>query len=149
VALLIAKSAIAAERGIHFTVEVTGFKDTTSVRSRDLITIVGNLVDNAFDSVAGPRDGGAQVELSVTRDIDTLELCVRDNGPGISPAVRASMFDEGFTTKSTGAHAGIGLSLVRNAVTAAGGLITVEHDNGTEFRVRIPHAFAKEETLTS
>jgi len=147
VALLIAKSAIAAERGIRFSVEVTGFKDTTLIGSRDLITIVGNLVDNAFDSVAGPRDGGARVELSVTRDVDTLELSVLDNGPGITPAVQASMFDEGFTTKSTDAHAGIGLSLVQNAVAAAEGSIAVEHDNGTRFLVRIPHAFAKKKLL--
>jgi len=149
VALLIAKSAIAAERGIHFSVKVTGLQDATLVGSRELITIIGNLVDNAFDSVAGPRDGGARVDLTVTRDGDTLELCVLDNGPEITPDVQASMFDEGFTTKSTDAHAGIGLSLVRSAVAAAGGSVEVEHDNGTRFRVRIPHAFVQEESLTS
>jgi two-component system CitB family sensor kinase len=147
VGLLIAKSAIAAERGIRFSVEVTGFEDSTLVGSRELITIVGNLVDNAFDSVAGPRDGGGQVGLTMTREVDTLELAVVDNGSGITPAVRALMFDEGFTTKGTDAHAGIGLSLVQDAVTAAGGSITVDHDNGTRFQVRIPHAFVKEESL--
>ena len=57
------------------------------------------------------------------------------------------MFDEGFTTKGTDAHAGIGLSLVQDAVAAAGGSIAVERDNGTRFRVRIPHAFAMTESL--
>ena len=147
VGLLIAKSAIAAERGIRFSVEVTGFEDSTLVGSRELITIVGNLVDNAFDSVAGPRDGGGQVGLTMTREVDTLELAVVDNGSGITPAVRALMFDKGFTTKGTDAHAGIGLSLVQDAVTAAGGSITVDHDNDTRFQVRIPHAFVKAESL--
>jgi len=147
VGLLVAKSAIAAERRIRFSVQIVGFEDCTMVRARELIPIVGNLVDNAFDSVAGPRDGGAQVELSMTRNADTLELTVLDNGAGITPAVRARMFDEGFTTKGTHAHAGIGLSLVQDAVTAAGGSISVEHDNGTRFRVRIPHAFVKAESL--
>ncbi|RLE16914.1 MAG: sensor histidine kinase [Actinobacteria bacterium] len=148
VGLLIAKSAIAAERGIRFSVEIVGFEDCSLVGSRELIPIIGNLVDNAFDSVAGPRDGGAQVGLSMTRDGDTLELAVLDNGEGIAPAVRAKMFDEGFTTKGTDAHAGIGLSLVQNAVTAAGGSISIEHNNGAGFRVRIPHAFVKAESLT-
>ena len=83
----------------------------------------------------------------MTREVDTLELAVVDNGPGITPAVRALMFDEGFTTKGTDAHAGIGLSLVQDAITAAGGSIAVDHDDGTRFRVRIPHAFVKAESL--
>jgi sensor histidine kinase regulating citrate/malate metabolism len=83
----------------------------------------------------------------MTREVDTLELAVQDNGAGITPTVRASMFDEGFTTKGTDAHAGIGLSLVQQAVTTAGGSIAVERDNGTRFRVRIPHAFIKAESL--
>lgn len=150
VGLLIAKSAIAAERGILFSVEATGFeKGTSMVSSLELITVVGNLVDNAFDGVARPRDGGAQVGLRMTRDGDTLEIRVADNGAGIPPAVRASMFDEGFTTKETGAHAGIGLSLVQNAVSAAGGTVHVEHEGGTTFCVRIPQAFEMSESLLS
>jgi two-component system CitB family sensor kinase len=147
VGLLIAKSAIAAERGIRFSVDVDGLEDSTLVGSRELITIVGNLVDNAFDSVAGPRDGGAHVGLSMTRQVDTLELAVLDNGAGITSDVQAMMFDEGFTTKGTDAHAGIGLSLVQDAVAAVGGSIEVERVDGTTFRVRIPHAFVKAESL--
>jgi two-component system CitB family sensor kinase len=148
VGLLIAKSAIATERGIQFSVTATGFEDRALVGSPALITIVGNLVDNAFESVAGPRDGGGRVGLTMTREADTLELAVVDNGGGIDPAVRAAMFEEGFTTKSTDTHAGIGLSLVQDAVTAAKGSITVEHDNGTRFSVRLPNAFVKTESLT-
>jgi two-component system CitB family sensor kinase len=148
VGLLIAKSAIAAERGIRLTVDVTGLENRALVGSRELITIIGNLVDNALDSVAGPRDGGAHVVLTIKRNGDSLELDVLDNGPGITAAVWAVMFDEGFTTKGTDAHAGIGLSLVQDAVAAAGGSIAVERDNGTRFRVRIPHAFAMTESLT-
>jgi two-component system CitB family sensor kinase len=147
VGLLIAKSAIAAERGIRFSVDIAGFEDCTLVGSRELIPIIGNLVDNAFDGVAGPRDGGAQVKLSMRRSADTLELTVQDNGVGMTPAVRSRMFDEGFTTKGTDTHAGIGLSLVQEAVVAAQGSISVEHGNGTTFRVRMPHAFVKGESL--
>lgn len=147
VALLIAKSAIAAERGIRFSVEVSGFDNCTLVGSRELITILGNLVDNAFDSSAGPRDGNAKVHLTMTRDIDTLEIAVQDNGAGITPDVRASMFNEGFTTKSTDTHAGIGLFLVKGAVEAAGGSIEVDQGIGTTFSVRFPCAFVEEVSL--
>jgi two-component system CitB family sensor kinase len=148
VGLLIAKSAIAAERGIRFSVDIAGFEDCTLVGSRELIPIIGNLVDNAFDGVTGPRDGGAQVDLSMRRSADTLELTVLDNGVGMTPAVQSRMFDEGFTTKGTDAHAGIGLSLVQEAVAAVQGSISVEHGNGTTLRVRIPHAFVKTESLS-
>jgi two-component system CitB family sensor kinase len=141
VGLLIAKSAIAAERGIQFSVEVTGLDDSILFGSRELITIIGNLVDNAFDSVAGPRNGEAHVGLSMSRIGDTLELSVTDNGPGFSPVVRASMFDEGFTTKETDAHAGIGLSLVRESVATLSGSIQVEQQDGAVFTVSVPNAF--------
>jgi two-component system CitB family sensor kinase len=147
VGLLIAKSAIAAERGIYFSVEVTGLEDSTLLGSRELITVIGNLVDNAFDSVAGPRNGEAHVGFSMHRIADTLELSVADNGSGLSPAVRASMFDEGFTTKGTESHAGIGLSLVRDAVATLGGSIHVEDENETVFTVIIPEAFAPTKSL--
>jgi two-component system CitB family sensor kinase len=148
VGLLIAKSAIAAERSIQFSVEVTGLEDGTLLGSRELITVIGNLVDNAFDSVAGPRDGAAHVELTMTRRADTLELAVWDNGSGASPEIRRLMFREGFTTKGADSHAGIGLTLVSDAVMTLGGSIQLEDDDGTVFRVRIPHAFAESESLT-
>ncbi len=83
----------------------------------------------------------------MTREVDTLEIEVLDNGAGITPDVQALMFDEGFTTKGTDAHAGIGLSLVQDTVAAAGGSIEVERGDGTTFRVRIPNAFVKAESL--
>lgn len=147
VGLLIAKSAIAAERGIQFTVEVTGLENGILLGSREMITIIGNLVDNAFDSVAGPRNGEAHVGLSMRRKADTLELSVADNGSGLTPEVRASMFDEGFTTKGADSHAGIGLSLVSDSVATLGGSIHIASDDGTVFTVTIPHAFASTESL--
>jgi two-component system CitB family sensor kinase len=147
VGLLIAKSAIAGERGIRFSVDVNGMEDSILLGSRELITVVGNLVDNAFDSVAGPRNGDARVGLDMRRYADSLELSVSDNGTGLSPAVRRVMFDEGFTTKETGSHAGIGLSLVTEAVATLGGSIEIEDEDKTTFSVCIPNAFASERSL--
>ncbi|MEN8238106.1 MAG: sensor histidine kinase [Actinomycetota bacterium] len=141
--LLLAKSAIAAERGIDFRIEAQDLSGEELFVTRELITIVGNLVDNAFDVVAGRRDDGARVELVMAKEGEGLELTVFDNGPGITPEVRAAMFDEGFTTKSPGTHSGIGLSLVTNALDSIGGSITVGVDHGTTFRVCVPNAFSQ------
>ena len=128
---------------------MTGLEDSVLLGSRELITVIGNLVDNAFDSVAGPRNGDAHVELRMSRVADTLELSVTDNGPGFSPAVRSSMFDEGFTTKETGVHAGIGLSLVRDSVATLGGSIHVAQEEGAVFSVSVPDAFEAARSVAS
>jgi signal transduction histidine kinase len=83
----------------------------------------------------------------MTRTADTLELAVWDNGSGISPEVRPLMFNEGFTTKGADSHAGIGLSLVSDAVMALGGSIQLEDEDGAVFRVHVPHAFVETESL--
>jgi len=145
VGLLIAKSAIAAERGIRFSVEVTNLEGRVLLGSRELITVIGNLVDNAFESVAGPKNGEAMVWLQMSRAEDSLSLTVSDNGQGLSPMVRAAMFDEGFTTKETSSHAGIGLSLVAEAVATLGGSIDIQDGDGTTLVVRIPVAFASQQ----
>ena len=141
VGLLMAKSAIAMERGIGFTIESDGLVDARLVGTRELITILGNLVDNAMDSVAGPRNTGGTVHVELRRQEAALVMSVSDNGPGIPSSVRLSMFQEGFTTKSTDSHAGIGLALVNSAVEARAGTIRVEYNNGTTFHVVIPMVF--------
>ena len=107
---------------------------------RALITILGNLVDNALDSVAGPRNTGGAVNVELLREAAALEMSVRDNGTGIPPELGATVFNEGFTTKGTDTHSGLGLTLVRQAVSSLNGTVTVEAE-GTVFRVVIPDAF--------
>ncbi len=141
VGLLMAKSTIAMERGIGFSLESDGLVDAQLGGTRELITILGNLVDNALDSVAGPRNTGGAVHVELRRQGTALVMSVSDNGPGIPSHVRKSMFQEGFTTKSTDTHSGIGLALVNSSVKARDGTIRVEHNNGTTFHVVIPRVF--------
>jgi two-component system CitB family sensor kinase len=142
VGLLLAKSALAAERGIDFSVESEGLADKPLAASKELITIIGNLVDNAFDSAAGPRDTGGAVAVVLTRVGDSLEVEVRDNGPGIAPEVGESMFEESVSTKNREIHSGLGLTLVKGAVDRLGGRIgTSTAQNRTSFTVIIPQAF--------
>jgi signal transduction histidine kinase len=77
-----------------------------------------------------------------TRDLgEAVEITVRDNGTGISPEVRAKLFQPFFTTKPTGEGTGLGLSISYDIVTQQhGGSIDVETEPGsfTEFTVRLP-----------
>jgi two-component system CitB family sensor kinase len=141
IGLLLAKSALAAERGIAFHVEAEGLENSAMTESREIITILGNLIDNAFDSVAGPRNHGGAVWVDLRRTDRDLRMTVRDNGPGIDDAVLPALFEEGFTTKSPETHSGIGLALVQTAVDRLQGSINVASEGGAVFDLSLPDMF--------
>ncbi|HEV7678854.1 MAG TPA: sensor histidine kinase [Candidatus Dormibacteraeota bacterium] len=139
-ALLLSKSVVAAERGIDFQLSADTDVGGDLGDARSLVTIAGNLVDNAFDAVAAlPHNAVRSVQLSMRIEANLLAIDVRDSGAGIDPALGAAIFDEGVTSKSAnGRQRGLGLSLVRHAVQRRGGVIDVVNDGGALFRVRLP-----------
>ncbi|MEU0743119.1 sensor histidine kinase [Streptomyces sp. NPDC006134] len=144
-ALLVGKATVAAERGVALWVSDRTRLPDRLVDARGLVTIVGNLVDNALDAVAGTRH--ARVEVELRAEGRTAVLRVRDTGPGIPPEHRESVFMEGWSTKEPPAHRqrGIGLSLVRRLAERQGGSATVgeTHGGGAEFTVVLPEALAE------
>lgn len=109
----------------------------------DLVSVIGNLVDNALDAVGAaavpPED--RWVEVEVVCDGVGLVVQVADGGPGPSPADRGRIFSPGFSTKPAGAAGrGVGLSLVRSIVEAAGGTVEIATDSGTVVTVEVPPA---------
>ncbi|HKH08490.1 MAG TPA: ATP-binding protein [Agromyces sp.] len=129
-ALLLGKAAQASERGIRFEIDLPDRLEATSVPARDLITIVGNLIDNALDAAAATA--APRVDVEVEAFAYLLRIAVSDSGGG--PADDERMFDLGVTTKRAAGH-GIGLALVRQTVTRLGGDIRVD---GSEFEVTLP-----------
>ena len=114
---------------------------------RDLVTIVGNLLDNAVDAACGHRRGpGASrwVRLeagTLTVDgVEELEIVIADSGPGLSPDAAAHAFERGWTTKPTDRPMGrgVGLALVAQAVHRLGGAVEVANEVGAVFTVRLP-----------
>ncbi len=134
---LLGKSAEAAERGIELHIEGE-LPPGTGVTPRDLVTVLGNLVDNAFDAVA---DADArQVEVDLTGDDEAVTLRVGDSGPGLDPADSARVLDRGWTTKAEpGTGRGLGLALVSQVARRHGGEVGVgrSHLGGAEFTVTL------------
>jgi two-component system CitB family sensor kinase len=123
-ALLLGKSAEAAERGVSLTVdgELTGTHPEVS--TRDLVTVLGNLVDNAMDAVAGSQDRRIVVHLDGSDD--HTRLVVGDSGPGLTPDEAAHALERGWTTKAdAGDGRGLGLALVSQVARRLGGSVTI------------------------
>lgn len=132
-ALLLGKSAQAHERGIRFDFTVDG-ETPSGVPLRDLVTIIGNLIDNALDAAGATADPAVVVHVESTDG--TLSIAVSDSGAGPDPALVDGIFELGASTKGQALRRrGIGLALVRQSVRALGGRIDV---TGSTFRVMIP-----------
>lgn len=138
-ALLLGKASQAKERGIDWRVHIEPDTPRTPLSPVDAVSVLGNLVDNAMDAAVESDDRWVQVSLRPHEGAGIV-LEVSDSGPGIPPAVRERIFDQGYSTKPADAQGrGIGLALVRSVVIGAGGSVTV-NDDPTTFRVTLPAA---------
>ncbi|WP_327432237.1 ATP-binding protein [Streptomyces sp. NBC_01236] len=144
-ALLVGKATVAAERGVALWISDGTMLPDRLIDPRGLVTVVGNLVDNALDAVAGTQH--ARVEVELRAEGRTAVLRVRDTGPGIPEERRELIFTDGWTTKKPPAHGkrGIGLSLVRRLAERQGGSAEVAEaeGGGAEFTVVLPEALTE------
>ena len=126
-AVLLGKSAQAQERGIDFTVDPESRVSDLAIESAAVVTMVGNLVDNAMDAAA-ETEPPHRVAIRVVADQERFRLTVDDSGPGLSPAEAEQAFRRGWSTKGTtgGLGRGIGLALVVQAVRSHRGTISVD-----------------------
>ncbi|NUL24207.1 sensor histidine kinase [Streptomyces lunaelactis] len=155
-ALLLGKAAQANESGVELVLAADSRIDDgvlpRSLPARDLVTILGNLIDNAVDAAAeaatgrggdapGPtavRPRRARVVVTARADHDELLLRVADTGAGVDPADADEVFQRGWSTH--GAGRGLGLALVRQAAHRSRGTVRLSEgpDGGAEFTVRLP-----------
>jgi two-component system CitB family sensor kinase len=138
-ALLMAKSTVAAERGVRLELTDDSRLTETAIELSTMISIIGNLIDNAIDAAtegAGPPN--VTVRLLTREQQVTIE--VSDTGPGVPNELSARIFSDGFSTKSPDGrrHRGIGLALVHRLVSRAGGTIAVDCSGVTTFKVMLP-----------
>jgi len=140
-ALLLGKVAEANERGVELTITDDTALDDLDVQARDLVTILGNLIDNAIDAaVENATASRPLVTVTAREDGDGLLLRVADSGTGIPRAARNDVFERGWSTKPQQGPAGrgLGLALVGQAVRRYRGTIEVGGERGAVFTVRLP-----------
>ena len=139
--LFLAKTTVAAERGVDLVLADESLLEDAGGYGKVLLTVIGNLLDNAIDAAAtGPVPG--RVILDVRQDGDGVRLTVSDTGPGIPDDLTEEIFRDGFSTKQPrrGVHRGLGLALVRRVVQHLGGQITLTSgsNGGAAFTVTLP-----------
>ncbi|MEV8402951.1 sensor histidine kinase [Streptomyces niveus] len=145
-ALLVGKATVAAERGVSLRISPATLLPDRLVDPQGVVTVLGNLVDNALDAAAGSED--PRIVVEVRAEGRTVVLRISDSGPGVPPEQRELVFTEGWTTKELPAHGrrGLGLALVRRLAERQGGSARVGEsaDGGAEFTVVLPEALTEE-----
>ncbi|MFC8793809.1 sensor histidine kinase [Streptomyces cinereoruber] len=141
-ALLLGKAAQANERGVELVLtedsRIDDGRVPATLSARDLVTILGNLIDNAVEAAGGTPHARVTVTVAARAGDGELLLRVSDNGPGVRPADRDAVLGRGWSTRGPGR--GLGLALVRQTVSRATGTLTLTdgEEGGAEFTVRLP-----------
>ncbi len=140
-AMLLAKTTVAAERGVLLTLTEDSQLPAGGIDTHAVLTIVGNLIDNAIDAAAA---GAPPATVSVRVASESASLIeVADSGHGVPGEVADQIFNDGFSTKEAAPdrQRGIGLALVHRLVRRLGGTISFaagDAGEGTVFRVVLP-----------
>ncbi|MDZ4270472.1 MAG: ATP-binding protein, partial [Mycobacterium sp.] len=133
------KTAQADERGIELTVTDDTHlpADTDLLTGQEMVTVLGNLIDNAMDACdrANPW-----VEVTVGQDADGLAIRVADSGEGMDANTFEKAMRRGYSTKSDSDadRHGLGLALVAQVVKRHHGVLTADVTYGSVVTVRVP-----------
>ena len=140
VAMILGKVSLADERDVRLRVMDDSHVSAPVSDVSQVLTVVGNLIDNAIDAAAQAPEP-RWVELTIVAVEHDLLVRVRDSGRGVPHNMRETIFMDGVTTKTstTGARRGLGLALVRKVVEGRGGMISVGHDSGAVFTAVLPN----------
>jgi sensor histidine kinase regulating citrate/malate metabolism len=142
--LLLAKLSQAQERGVVLSLDLGHEALNTRLPAQDVVTVVGNLLDNAIEAARGgpaPR----KVEFRAAARADSIDLIVTNTGAELGSVELAHMFERGWSTKAEPGH-GLGLVLVRSTVERWQGSLMVDPDSELDevpaltVRVRLPRA---------
>jgi two-component system CitB family sensor kinase len=135
-AILFSKYNKAEENRVKFKIdENSTFNDLPQfMTSEDLVSIIGNLIENSLDAVS--NDGEGQIYIKIEQQNEYLKIKVKDNGPGIKEEHIHKIYEQGFTTKD--GDRGHGMSIVKEIVDDANGTIELKVDKGVIWNITIP-----------
>jgi len=135
-ALLYSKIGIAETRNIRFDISIECSLEEFPLKSNEASSLMGNLIDNAFDAVEKNEVGGRLVRLDITLERGEYLIEAANRGV-IDPQAVEKVFLPNFTTKE--GHAGLGLDIVKEIVNKYKGSIRLFSEGGeTIFSVSIP-----------
>ncbi|WP_167747184.1 sensor histidine kinase [Cohnella luojiensis] len=142
-AFIQAKTTVALGRDIRFTYVLPDNwnVEETTIKAIDIIKIMGNLVDNAFDETETLPPDERKVHAAIhIKDDRIIELQVTNKGRPISAKDKEHIFQPGYSTKGDG-HSGLGLAIVMERVKHYNGNLAVQPEEGTgntHFRITLP-----------
>jgi sensor histidine kinase regulating citrate/malate metabolism len=150
-ALLIAKTSLARERGAELTLTPdSALPRVDAMLSADLVTVIGNLVDNAIDAVTATDTRVVDVDIrAITVPgpedrpalLSEVRVSVRDSGPGVDESLKDRVFEAGVSSKlrsEHGADHGFGLAIVQLVATRRGGRASYRNEDGAVFEAVLP-----------
>ncbi len=136
--LLLSKVSRGKELGIHVEIDRHSFMNKFPDRMdhHDFVLIIGNLIENAFDSFKNQLEKEKEIYISIQQTEKVFHILVEDNGCGIPEEKLSSIFDKGYSSKSSTGR-GFGLYLVKQIVDKGDGIIQVDSivDRGTSFTI--------------
>jgi two-component system, CitB family, sensor kinase len=140
--LLAAKASAAAERGVRLQLSEDSSLDAGLTAPMAVVTVVGNLVDNAVRAAAEGARRPAWVEVAVAGDDTALTVGVRDSGDGLASDAAELAFADGWTTRPDDAwRHGLGLALARQTARRHDGDVELVSaggpDHGAVFVARL------------
>ena len=142
-ALLLGKVTEAAQQGVELTVtEDTALGPTLGLSPLELVTVVGNLIDNAIEAARASDEDSPWVEVTVTEEGSMLVIRVADSGPGMDPETLTQATTRGYSTKQVDGRParqrGLGLALVAQVVARHGGRLRTEPSLAGMLVIEIP-----------
>lgn len=135
-AILFSKYNKAEENRIKFNIDESSkiSKLPKFMDSEDIVSIVGNLIENSLDVV--DNDGSGEVYIKIIQYSELIEIKISDNGPGIKDEYMDKIYEQGFTTKE--GQRGHGMYIVKQIIDRANGKIELKVNNGVNWNIIIP-----------
>ena len=136
-ALLLGKISRSKEMGIEIRIdEDTSLESTDDIIiSNALVTILGNLIENAMEATAKSNKEIKEVFLKIKENQSIIEIIVKDTGVGIKEEDKEKIMNRGFSTKK--GSQGVGLSLVKRAVESLNGKITIQSKTNLGTKIKV------------
>ena len=134
--LLLSKCNKASEKKVKLIInDETYMRDLPEKMHKDeFCSIVGNLIENALDELAGRTDG--IIEVGLFQGEEEMNITVFDNGRGIPEKMQEKIFEKGHSSKGT--DRGFGLYIIKEIVDTYGGKIRLWCESGTMIVITIP-----------